>query len=126
LTVLQAGGENAALTAVKWSVFSAFMLLSGIPVTLGVFFKRGRTLIYPQGIVGPHGFVRWEDAERLELVESDGPSCLAVGAYRGWTLWIDVPAAQRDSVAEFVMKKANVDAVPTDSETTKESAVVES
>ena len=106
-TVLQLGKENASLIAVKWSVFGSFMLLCGIAITLGAISKRGSTPIFSQGIVGPHGFVRWEEAERLELVESNGKSHLVVGAYNGWTLYIDVPEDSREAVAEFVAGKSN-------------------
>lgn len=116
-TVLTAGEHNANLNAVRWSVFGGFLLLVGVATLISVARNSGQTPIYSQGVVGPHGYVPWAGATRLELVEWEGRSVLAVGAYKGWTLWIDVPDENRDDVAEFIAAKQ-----PTQTEESKEGS----
>ncbi|MEX1026600.1 MAG: hypothetical protein WD049_01140 [Candidatus Paceibacterota bacterium] len=101
--VLQSGQENAALTATKWAVFSSFLLIGGAPVVIGFIRGQGKTPVYEEGLVGPHGFVSWEAAETVELVGADSSHPeLHVGAYNGWTLSIRVPSDQIDAVSSFV------------------------
>lgn len=94
--------EGWALEAAKSAVFAAFVLLPGIATVSALLIGGGRTPIYEAGIAGPHGFVHWKHAERMELIESDGCSVLAVGAYAGWTLLIDVADEQRDEVTSLI------------------------
>ena len=104
-SVLNAAEGNAGLQAVRWSVFGGLLLLVGITMLIGLIQNSGRTPIYEAGVVGSRGYVAWEDAKRLELVESNGRTKLTVGAQNGWTLLIDVPAGQRDDVARFIAAK---------------------
>lgn len=96
------GEEGANLEAVKQSVLSAFLMLAGFPGLWNLLTRRPTTPIYETGIAGPHGFVPWATAERLELTETDHVSQLEIGAYGGWTLCVDVPRDRRDEVRAFV------------------------
>lgn len=98
------GEENANLQAVKQSVLSAFLLLAGFPGLWNLLFGRRTTPIYESGLAGPHGFVPWTTAERVELRETDRGSQLEVGAYGGWTLYVDVPEDRRDDVQAFLQR----------------------
>jgi hypothetical protein len=101
---IDSGEENANLQAVKQSVLSAFLLLSGFPGFWNLLFHRRPTPIYESGLLGPHGFVPWTAAERVELTETERGSQLEVGAYGGWTLYVDVPEDRRDDVRAFLQR----------------------
>ncbi len=103
---LRGGGEDAPLTATKWFVFALFVLCGGIPTTIGALLGGGGTPVYQSGVGGPYGFVTWEAAEKVDVVNQGGTDMLAVGAYRGWTLWIQIPESSRGAVEEFVRTTA--------------------
>lgn len=105
VVLVNSGNEKAQLGAVRWSAFGACLLLVGMGVVWSLFQSRAYTAIYDQGVVGSQGLVPWEQAKRLELVESEGQSFLAVGTPRDWTLWIEVPDDQREAVAKFISTK---------------------
>lgn len=103
------GRENANLQGVKQSVLSAFLMIAGVPGFWNLLSRRRSTPIYESGIAGPHGFVPWKTAERLELTETDRGSQLEVGAYGGWTLYVDVPEDRRDDVRAFLQRVKALD-----------------
>lgn len=105
---IRSGDESSLLTATKSTVLALFVLVGGIPTTAAVLLGRGGTPIYNAGLVGPYGFVSWEAAEKIELVDRDGVNMLVVGAYNGWELWIKVPESLQDDVIAFISDKANV------------------
>jgi hypothetical protein len=105
---IRSGDDDAFLTATKWTVFALFVLLGGLPTTAAVLLGRGGTPIYDAGVAGPYGFVSWEAAEKVELVDRNDVSMLVVGAYKGWELWITVPESLHDAVRAFISEKANV------------------
>ena len=96
--------ENANLQAIKQSVLAAFLMLAGFPGLWNLFFRLRTTPIYEKGLAGPHGFIPWKATERLELTESNGGCQLEVGAYGGWTLYVDVPEDRRDDVRALLQR----------------------
>ncbi|GAB5443566.1 MAG: hypothetical protein Fues2KO_39150 [Fuerstiella sp.] len=105
-TVLNSNAEQAALTATKWCVLSAFILIGGITGLMGVLRNGGETVLYRQGVIGPWGLVPWDAVESLELRPTvNDPAELRIGAYRGWTLSIDVPKEKVDAVQQFVAEQ---------------------
>lgn len=97
--------EKAKLQAVKQSVLAAFLMLAGLPGLWNLLFRLRTTPIYESGLAGPHGFVTWTASERLEFTESNRGCQLEVGAYGGWTLYVDVPEDRRDDVRALVQRK---------------------
>jgi len=42
------------------TAFSSFLLIGGAPVVFSFLFGSGaKTPVYEDGLMGPHGFVRW-------------------------------------------------------------------
>lgn len=99
------GDENSNLQAVKQSVLSAFLLSAGFPGFWNLLSRRRSTPIYTSGIAGPHGFIPWAAAERVELKDTNRGSQLEVGAYGGWTLYVDVPADRRDDIMALIQRE---------------------
>lgn len=96
--------EKSNLQAIKQSVLSAFLLLAGFPGFWNLLLRRRTTPIFESGIAGPHGFVPWKTAERVELTERDRGSQLEVDAYGGWTLYVDVPEDRLDDARAFLQR----------------------
>ncbi|MCA9240301.1 MAG: hypothetical protein KDA37_08885 [Planctomycetales bacterium] len=106
---LRSGDDHATLEATKWTVFALFVLIGGLPTTAALLSGRvGATPIYDAGVAGPYGFVSWEAAEKVELLDRDDGGMLVVGAYNGWELRITVPKSSREAVRAFLSKKANI------------------
>lgn len=96
------GDEAWQMNLVRSLISGGFLLLVGVGSVIQVFRKRGETHVYESGVPGPHGMAPFENAERLELIEIDGLLQLAISAYSGWTLWVDVPEDMKDQVSDLI------------------------
>lgn len=96
---------SRALNMTRFILFGTFLFLPGISVLIQAMRHRGATEIYESGVLAPQGFAAWENAKRIELVEANGKTMLAVTNEKDWTFWINVPEDSISRLGEFIDSK---------------------